>query len=504
MKERYLWFIVPVAALLVFCSCGVSNSGFTGNKKYAPRQLEKDYSIFRNLLEESHPGLYWYTSKDTMDYYFNWGERQIMDSLTEPQFRKVLSYVLSKMDCGHTTTRASKKYIKYLDTLKSEKFFPLSLRVWPDTAAVALNLIRKDTFLKKGTLIRSINQVPIKKIEDSLFRFISADGYNLTHKYQTLSNRGGFGAIYTSVYGLQDRYQVEYTDSLGHMGTTSIPPYDPSKDTVNRAAGFRRLLHPPSARERRTTGVSMARQLRLDTADHVAFMDLNTFARGYHLRNFFKKSFRALSTYDIKYLVVDVRNNGGGSVTNSTILSKYLAQKKFKIADTLYAINRNSRYHAYIKQYFFNRLFMLFFTKRKSDGHYHFHYFEKHYFNIKKQNHFDGETYIITGGNSFSATTLFANAVINQNNVTVVGEETGGGAYGNTAWLIPDVKLPETKIQFRLPLFRLVMDKDRPKTGHGIIPEVEAGPSIDAVRKNRDPKIETVMRLIHEDMAKKH
>lgn len=41
----------------------------------------------------------------------------------------------------------------------------------------------------------------------------------------------------------------------------------------------------------------------------------------------------------------------------------------------------------------------------------------------------------------------------------MIGEETGGGAYGNSAWLIPDVALPETGVRFRLPLFRLVIDK---------------------------------------------
>ena len=123
-----------------------------------------------------------------------------------------------------------------------------------------------------------------------------------------------------------------------------------------------------------------------------------------------------------------------------------------------------NEYSRYIQNDFFNRLFMTFFTKKKRDGYYHFRYFEKHYFKPKKKNHFNGKAYILTGGNSFSATTLFVSAVKNQDNVTVVGEETGGGAYGNTAWLIPDVKLPETGIRFRLPLFRLVINKNTPKT----------------------------------------
>ena len=73
-----------------------------------------------------------------------------------------------------------------------------------------------------------------------------------------------------------------------------------------------------------------------------------------------------------------------------------------------------------------------------------------------KKNHFDGHLYVLTGGNTFSAATLFAKTVRDQENVTIVGEETGGGAYGNTAWLIPEVVLPRTKVRFRLPLFRLL------------------------------------------------
>ncbi len=142
---------------------------------------------------------------------------------------------------------------------------------------------------------------------------------------------------------------------------------------------------------------------------------------------------------------------------------------------------------------------MTFFTKKKKDGNYHFGYFERHNFKPKKGNHYNGKVYILTGGNSFSATTLFVSAVIKQDNVTVIGEETGGGAYGNSAWLIPDVVLPETGIRFRLPLFKLVIDKNAPKNGRGVQPEVESFPTIDAVRRGADYKLDKAMELIKKD-----
>ncbi|HSU29056.1 MAG TPA: hypothetical protein VLJ68_11785, partial [Chitinophagaceae bacterium] len=107
------------------------------------------------------------------------------------------------------------------------------------------------------------------------------------------------------------------------------------------------------------------------------------------------------------------------------------------------------------------------------------------------------------GGNSFSATTLFARSVITQENVIVVGEETGGGAYGNSAWLIPDAKLPETKIRLRIPLFRLVIDRNIPKNGRGVQPEIESTPTVDAVRRGSDYKLDKVMELIRQDKQAK-
>ena len=81
-------------------------------------------------------------------------------------------------------------------------------------------------------------------------------------------------------------------------------------------------------------------------------------------------------------------------------------------------------------------------------------------------------------------------------NVTIIGEETGGGAYGNTAWMIPDVILPNTKIRFRLPRFRLVMDQALVKEGRGLMPDIEVGPTPETIRLGIDPKVEAVRKLI--------
>lgn len=491
MKKNF-----PFILMLLFAgSCTVSKN-YNPVKKYSPQQLKQDYHLFKNILEESHPGLYWYTPKDSIDRYFEIGESKLNDSLPEYKFRNVLSYVLAGLRCGHTTVRASKAAINYAERTRNFSF-PLNIKAWDDTVVVTSNMNHNDSVLTRGVVLKSIDGRPMKQIIDTMFKQLSADGYNTTHKYQTLSNPGVFRILYGSLFGLKLKTPVTFIDSSGVLKTVDLHVYIPVVDS----SGEKRQMSLPSKKTRRKLVLQSQRNMRIDTTLRAAFMEVNTFGKHNKLRSFFKRSFKELRRKKIQNLVVDMRGNGGGSVMLSNLLTKYIADKPFKIADSLYALKRKSSYGKYEENYFLNRLFFMFLTHKKADGHYHFRYFENRYFKPKTKNHFTGETYILIGGNTFSAATLFAKSLKDQKDVTIVGEETGGGAYGNTAWLIPDVTLPNTKVRFRLPLFRLVIDKNAQK-GRGVMPEVEVKPTVDAIRRNADFKLDKVIQLIKENFSK--
>lgn len=485
-------YLILLLIVMLAVGCSTSKQAFDPGRKYPVQQLQQDYHVFRGLLEESHPSLYWFTSKDSMNYYFDQGYEAIKDSMTEPQFRNLLSFVANKIHCGHTSVKYSKKYTKYLDTV-SLKMFPLSLKVWSDSMAVVSNLNRRDSVLTRGTIITGINGYPFRRLTDTFSNYVSGDGYVQCGKYQVLSNRGMFGALYRTVLGLSDRFTVDYIDTAGLQKETIVPVYDPGADTglINFTRSFRAVRG-----DARSGFLNGARSLQVDTVLSSGYMTVNTFARGNQLRSFFKTSFRELKARHIHSLVIDVRSNGGGDAGLATMLTRYVAAKKFKLADSLYAVRRSSQYGKYIQLQPLYWAMMQFVTHKESDGYYHFGYFERHYFHPFKKHHFNGDVYVIIGGNSFSATTLFAKVLKGQSNVTIVGEETGGGAYGNTAWMIPDVTLPNTRVRFRLPKFRLVMDESLVKTGRGIIPDIEAVPTVESIRKGIDPKVEIVRKII--------
>ncbi|HEV7333425.1 MAG TPA: S41 family peptidase [Flavisolibacter sp.] len=491
MKVRDFLLLVCIGWLLGSCTV----SRYNPSRKFSPQQLQEDYSIFRGSLEESHPSLYWYTPKDSMDFYFDVGRSKLKDSLTEGQFRIVLSYVISKMRCGHTTVRPSRAAA---EATGQNAPFPLYIKAWPDTVVVMANLNRKDSNIHRGVILKKIDNRPIATVLDSLFSFLSTDGYNQTHKYQTLSNGNAFRNLYAAAFGLKSRMPVEYIDTLGQLRTATLSLYNPRADSSRTT---RPAVKQPSRRERKKFEREAMRNLRFDSALHMAVLEVNTFTKGYGLRRFFRRSFKELEKKGVTNLVVDMRGNGGGSVILSNLLTKYIADQPFSIADTLYAVQRSSDYGKYRSGRFFNWLFLQFLTKKRRDGNYHFWLFENKKFKPRKKHNFNGTTYILTGGNTFSAATLFAKSLQAQDDVIVVGEETGGGAYGNSAWLIPDVTLPHTKVRYRLPLFRLIIDKDSEK-GRGVIPDVPALPTVDALRKSEDYKMEKVKSLIREKLPK--
>ena len=491
-RSHVVWqYCILVLGSFMCAFCASSRKALSPTRKYPPQQLQKDYTLFRQILEESHPSLYWFTPKDSLDYYFDRGFNQLKDSMNEREFRMVLTYVIDKIRCGHTSVRPSKKYSRYLDTAKL-KLFPLSLKVWDDTLVVTSNINRRDSILQRGTIVTAIDGRSASKLIDTLLNYVTGDGYAIAGKYQSLSNRGNFATLYKNVFGLPDTMQVEYFDSTGELKNTFLQAYDP-KDTIGK---LRLNIKEPRKKQIRQRELVANRNIQIDPSLSSAFMTVSTFAKGNRLRSFFKKSFKTIDKLNLQHLVIDVRSNGGGDAGISTLLTQYLIDEKFKIADSLYALKRSSRYRSYIQWQRVYWLMTRFVTSKRADGNYHFGYYERHYFKPKKKHHFDGNIYLLTGGNSFSATTLVLKALQGQPNVKIVVEETGGGAYGNTAWMIPDVRLPETGVRFRLPKFRLVMDRDLVKSGRGVMPDIYVRATPEYILKGVDPKIEAVKEII--------
>lgn len=491
MGSYRIFFIILI--FFIFSACTTSNKSYNPVKKYGKAQLREDYSLLKDILEKKHPSLYWYTSKDSIDMYFTKYYATIEDSMTEQRFGwKILAPLVDKIHCGHTSFGMSKAYNKWINN-KRLASFPIFLKIWGDTMVVTANLNRKDTILKKGVLIRSINGLSCEELKRTMFNFMPEDGNANNVNYLRLSSN--FPYYHRNIFGLSKEYAVKYIDSSGRERVIKVPLFEAPKDTVKKKASATPVVKKP-VKPTREERLAAARSLAIDTLNNTAIITLNTFSSG-KLRKFFRQSFRYIRKADIRNVVIDLRSNGGGKINLSTLLTRYVTREKFKVADTSYTVTRSlGKYTKYVKGKFLNNLGLFFLTKKKADGLYHFGHWERKLYGPKKKNHFGGDLYVLINGQTFSASTLFCNAVKGQDAVTIVGEEAGGGWHGNNGIMIPDITLPNTHLRVRLPLFRLVQYKHVPKNGMGVPPDIFIGTSYDALIKGYDKKMQVVMDMI--------
>jgi C-terminal processing protease CtpA/Prc len=492
LKDLFCPFLFGIVCFCFF-SCRTASVQYDINRKFSVPELTEDFNILRGALEANHPSLYWYTPIDSIDWAFNNVLNSITDSMNEHQFRNKLAWATSKIRDGHTAVRFSRRYNNAINRSQLP-VFPLAIKAWKDSLVVLASAFRGDSVFTRGTIILSINNRSPKELLDSMFQFISTDGFADNFKNQVVSFN--FGIHYKNAYGLDSLHQIFFLDSNGVERAVMIRNYDPKTDTTSKKGRRPTQVVLPTRKERREAEKLSRRSITIDTTLNTAYIRVATFSSG-KLKQFFRRSFKTIKKQGISNVVFDLRENGGGNIMNSTRLTQYLIKKPFKLADTVAAISRRFRYGDHIRPSLAYKISMFFTSRRKrADGRYHFAYFERHVFKPKKKHHFDGDVYLIQGGYSFSATTLFINSIKGQQNVTVVGEETGGGSYGNSAVHLPQIILPNTKIRVVLPIYRLVMDASKPKTGRGILPDIEVDPSSVALREGWDPKITTVKELI--------
>jgi hypothetical protein len=452
-------------------------------KKYSPAQLKQDAELIKNIVMSMHPVIGVYNSRDFYLNLFDTYIGSLKDSLNEKQFRIKTKIILDELHCGHTEALLSRAYYKEAakQTYNFSPYFfiPIKNKVY---MLAALNK-KKDTLLKKGVEIISINGISTDSILRYSKRFISSDGFNQTGKEHYLQL--GFNAFYPSLFGRPDTFTVDYL----------------SGNTLKRVKyrSIKLKTIPPLPLEIKTDSSFKHYHLAnmqfgyLDEDNVTMHLKLRSFSRK-RSKMAYRKIFRKLKKNKTENLILDLRNNGGGSIENCYNLLSYLLDTAQ--TQTLRTSIRSYPYKQYTSLPVIFKL-MRFglgtISKKKiiNDT-------DNFVYTIKprKKNHYNNKIFVVINGGSFSASCLVAAYLKTNKKAVFIGEETAGAMEGCNAGITPYYTLPNTKAKIRMPAFRVVHDVCPKITGHGILPDHEIEYSIMDVLNRKDLEIIKAKELI--------
>jgi hypothetical protein len=472
--------------LFVTLACNLVNAQTQSllKKKYSPAQLKQDATVMRDAILKIHPVVGIYNTRPYYEKLFNDFIASLNDSLTEKQFRIRTKAVIEKLHCGHTDILYSDKYLK---TLKKSKFnFPRYYLVPVDDKVYVLGGLNKraDTLLKPGTRITKINGVPA----DSFYRFaqsiITIDGY--IKEAKKLYAQMGYASYYLTLLNYPDTINYEYvlhgkTQVLKSptFNAVNIPDFQWRKKDDSLYVRYKR---------------AKLRYRYMDDEKKTMHLNIQAFSHRKYTKAY-RKIFRQLKKNKTENLVIDLRYNGGGSLSNSQLLLKYLLNEPVK--QTSYTTIKKYPLRKYTRGNIVFRItrgfFKIYGTTRKCG--------DTSFYTIKikpkKKWHYDKNIYVLTNGGSFSASCLVGAYLKETHRAVFVGRETGGTIEGCNAVITPYYKLPNTKTKVRVPTFRLLHDVyTKGNTGRGIIPDYETNYTFKDIFMKKDLEMEKVMELI--------
>lgn len=413
--------------------------------------LKSDYTVFRDSLEQLHAGLYRYKSKAQIDKLFDSGYAELDRSMPLTGFYLLLKNIVSNIQDGHTSCNMPAELANHF--VSNAKVFPVQLYFINEKAFVPCKTTQ-DAF-RPGTEILYIDNRSIREIRQRLFSYMASDGSNETKKYADLNN-AAFAPLYYLVYGEKSLFAVRYKNPSGQTGSTEIAAtllkdincrIDPDKNSKYLSFGYKNDQ----------IAVMMIRSF----SSHV-LSNYNDYAE------FLETSFKEIKQKAIKTLIIDLRDNGGGHDVFGSMLYSYLTDKPFP-------------YYSGLES-----------TKRKFD--------EKDHPNLSIQqpakNNFKGRVYFLINGGSFSTTAEFCAIAKSNGRGVFIGEETGGGYYGNTSGASARINLPSTRLVITIPKTRYTMAvKEMQFKDRGIIPDFIIVPGIDDIIKNRDIQLRYALKL---------
>jgi hypothetical protein len=308
-----------------------------------------------------------------------------------------------------------------------------------------------------GGEILSINGMAAPKILSDMLAATPGDGNIQTSRARGIGIRGGFPTLLHTLIGMTGPYEVAWRDGAGKD----------RKSTLTGITGTQRRerVKPPERGPDNGT-------LNFHDDGRIAVLKIYGFggnAKGDPLSVFFTKSFAEMQEKKSRALIIDLRDNGGGSDALGKQLLAHLLDAPFQYYESLIVNALDFSFRKYTSQ---TRGFPEVDFQKRPDGKYQLLKHPNWGMQQPAKPPFAGKVFVLINGASFSASCEFASNFHFRKRGVFIGEESGGGYYGNTSGGTAQVTLPNSKVITNVPLLTYTMAvSGYPQADRSVMPE---------------------------------
>ena len=447
---------------------------------------QTDIALVREILTGLHPGLYRYSSPAEINAGLARLEQQWAAQPGLAARYLNLSRFLATIKCGHSYAN----FFNQSDAVKEQLFggktrLPFAFK-WIDEEMVVLQDQSGTASLPRGTVVKAVNGVRTGDILARLLPFARADGNNNGKRRALLSVTGTdrfesfdifYGLLYGAPTGGEHHLRIRGPGAGGDRLVT-LPAL-----TLGKRQGFIKRVdyrgdQPVWQWTVRDDGVAVL------TMDSWGLYDSK-----WNWEAWLNGKLDSLS--DAKGLIVDIRENEGGNDCGDVILSR-LANKEID-KPTANRLVRYAKVPASL-----NTVLDTWDDSFRDWGE-KVERFDDRYFRLKQWE--GGDTVpaktpqigvpvaVLTSPQNSSATFQFAFLCKRSGLATLVGETTGGNQRGINGGAFFFARLPESAIEFDVPLVGYFSNGNMPDAG--VTPDIAVRLSAKDIGSGLDRQLET-------------
>lgn len=465
------------------------------------QQAQEDFNWLRFALEYVHPRLYKFEDKSVFDARFDSLRQPLNSDISGLDFLAMVSQLNASVNCGHLYTIPQ---AELQAEVVQKKVLPFYLKV-VNEELYAFKDCSPQASIVDGAKILAINGKKSSEVMALMKKGIATDGFIQTRKMRLIeryfySSFQGFDLYFHLHVDRNTDFRVKFEEySTGVIKEVHVKG-------ITRKERKTLLLEKHSLDER-SWFTSPSPQFELSEKENLAILTIS--------RSFYDKSidpnfdsllqhaFAELKERKIQNLVVDLRNNEGGSEHQQMELMSYLFDKPYKLYQNIYLSNLDFRplQPVIIERDTADLLF-------NNDDEYmrklthnlwinNYEYSKNLRLNPPKENVFTGQLYVLINGITFSSAADLAADLRKTTNAVFIGEESGGLFEGPTGGNSIVIQLPHSKIMVRIsPNIHIGYQYLKHPIGRGVLPDHPMEYSITDLLSKRDLEMEMALQLI--------